>query len=490
MKKGDEKIHLRNKIVLFCIIISACVRIGLDLFYKSPINYLIALAVSTIIISLTTGFLIYKKRFIRGTMYLLSFGLSLICFLMIINSPSVATFTVVYYAVFIITLYQDIKPISFQGILSILMVIYSYINYNEIIFPQKDIFNLVISIAYLLVGGIGILSIQSYLTKQNEKKLEESKEESEQARQKTENLLSRIKETVSHLKEISIDMKDNLNTTSTVSNEITNTFTSIAYTVEREADAVSNINEQTKLNSNQIADVMEKNEEMNVLSLYTKKVTDQGQEKIDILYQEMVKISEVIEKAVSLINELEEKNGKIFQIMDTIKDITNQTNLLSLNASIESARAGEAGKGFAVVAGEIRKLAEKSKSSTNEIEKILSDITNKTTEVSNEIKLEKDSVDNSKVLTGNFRSIFNEIRLNAIDLLEKSEIVTKNSKKLHDSLSITTTESNSISSGIESHASAVEEVLSSMQEQNAKIENLTNNYDEIDKVINSLDSYI
>ena len=69
-------------------------------------------------------------------------------------------------------------------------------------------------------------------------------------------------------------------------------------------------------------------------------------------------------------------SGKIKEAVDIIKNITEQTNLLSLNASIEAARAGEAGKGFAVVADEIRKLADGSAESAGDIEKLVNDLVN------------------------------------------------------------------------------------------------------------------
>lgn len=78
-----------------------------------------------------------------------------------------------------------------------------------------------------------------------------------------------------------------------------------------------------------------------------------------------------------IIQDMNESTIKISSISEAIAEITEQTSLLSLNASIESARAGEAGKGFAVVAAEIGKLAEESKNSTEEIKSIIENIQKK-----------------------------------------------------------------------------------------------------------------
>jgi len=94
--------------------------------------------------------------------------------------------------------------------------------------------------------------------------------------------------------------------------------------------------------------------------------------------RQMQAIESNLGSSVASMHELQQLSSRIGEIMALISDVANQTNLLALNASIEAARAGEHGKGFAVVAQEIRKLAERSRSSSEQIDTILQGIHERT----------------------------------------------------------------------------------------------------------------
>ncbi|MBO5277942.1 MAG: methyl-accepting chemotaxis protein [Lachnospiraceae bacterium] len=110
----------------------------------------------------------------------------------------------------------------------------------------------------------------------------------------------------------------------------------------------------------------------------TKNMIQSGIGTMDELSARSASTTDITRKVVESIRILEEKSASIVKFIDVINEISEETSLLSLNASIEAARAGEAGRGFSVVAEEIRKLADGSMNAASEIQKVVAEIIEQT----------------------------------------------------------------------------------------------------------------
>jgi methyl-accepting chemotaxis protein len=106
-----------------------------------------------------------------------------------------------------------------------------------------------------------------------------------------------------------------------------------------------------------------------------------------------------VERSTDAMAHLQQESNKIGSVMDVIKAVAEQTNLLALNAAIEAARAGEAGRGFAVVADEVRGLAQRTQKSTEEIEGLVAGLQNGTQQVANVMNNSRSLTDSSVELT-------------------------------------------------------------------------------------------
>ncbi|MEI5640364.1 MULTISPECIES: methyl-accepting chemotaxis protein [unclassified Pseudoalteromonas] len=109
----------------------------------------------------------------------------------------------------------------------------------------------------------------------------------------------------------------------------------------------------------------------------------QGRREVTATIEHIMQLSESLGGASDVVAQLERDGETIGSVLDVIRGIAEQTNLLALNAAIEAARAGEQGRGFAVVADEVRSLAQRTQDSTQEIESIISTLQQRTREVVN-----------------------------------------------------------------------------------------------------------
>ncbi|WP_411710358.1 methyl-accepting chemotaxis protein [Helicobacter trogontum] len=148
------------------------------------------------------------------------------------------------------------------------------------------------------------------------------------------------------------------------------------------------------------------------------RLTDNGMRIINNTTENIQKIAQTMQQSATLVDSLSVQSNEIKAVIQTIKDIADQTNLLALNAAIEAARAGEHGRGFAVVADEVRKLAERTGHSIVQITSTINSILDSTSQVVASIETSIQEIDGSVALVDEAKSCMEQIRQSASEVVQ------------------------------------------------------------------------
>lgn len=237
-------------------------------------------------------------------------------------------------------------------------------------------------------------------------------------------------------------------------------------------------------------------EKMGDVSDSANKIAQAAEEAITTVNNGRMTIGDLSEKAsdtveitadiIEGVESLESASKKIESIIGAINEIADQTSLLSLNASIEAARAGEAGRGFAVVADEIRKLADQSSASANQIKSIIDDINEKTAVTVQTAKRASEIVENQGESLDNTIAMFNQIENQVENLVGELSQISGSIQGMENSKNETMLVMENISAVSEETAAMVEEVnataerqLEAVQRLNTQAEDLSANSEKL-----------
>ena len=271
-------------------------------------------------------------------------------------------------------------------------------------------------------------------------------------------IIGQVKELSDTISSMTTQVATSMEQTSRTVEEQTSTLTDVASTVE-----------ELSTTGNSIRDIIENNK-TDVTEARDK--TYEGSNNLKSVNELINYVKENSSNLANRLNEFTMSASNIGYILNAINEIADQTNLLALNAAIEAARAGEAGRGFAVVAEEVRKLAERTTTSTKEIRSIVESITEGNKILEEQMEETSKSVDESIKEINNTDNIFKSI----VSLVDKIyEGATQVGNTIEEQINATMKANDNIqviSSGAEETSRAVVEVANAINNLEKEFERL------------------
>jgi methyl-accepting chemotaxis protein len=249
----------------------------------------------------------------------------------------------------------------------------------------------------------------------------------------------------------------------------TEVATAIAQMAKGAQDQAQRTDESSKLVNHVMVSANEMEKKANVINKAAERgleSSNQGLKTMKTLVENMGEIRESAGQTSQSIGILTKRTEEIGRTLNVITDIASQTNLLALNAAIEAARAGDAGRGFAVVAEEIRKLAEDSRRSAVEIEKIISDVQKDTTLAGKAIDMMEANVKEGNKSSIEAEKIFQEIARSSEETFGASKEIQQATVTQKESIGSVVKNIEQIVVVSEETAAGTQEVASSSQQMN------------------------
>jgi PAS domain S-box-containing protein len=249
------------------------------------------------------------------------------------------------------------------------------------------------------------------------------------------------------------------------SSHLTENMSRVEQSSQAQSEAASSMAAAVEEMSVSIDQVADNTNDVRQISENSKTLAWHGQEVVQQVVGDMSGITQTVINTAQTIQELGGKSEQIQGIVKTIHEIADQTNLLALNAAIEAARAGEQGRGFAVVADEVRKLAEKTSNSTQEIAQMTDEIRKSTTLAVAEVNSTVGKVKAGAELTGRAGDAIVEINDGANRVLNGVEDISSSIKEQSQA-------SREIATNVEKVAQMSEKTSAAVEEVAATVKNL------------------
>ncbi|MDF2941846.1 MAG: methyl-accepting chemotaxis sensory transducer [Herbinix sp.] len=272
--------------------------------------------------------------------------------------------------------------------------------------------------------------------------------------------------------------------------DISSTVDEIEKGVVQQADDTQSCSDQMSNLSDKISQLYGSADEIELIAKDTKLIVRNGILIVDELKNKSKDTSDITQEVINEIKDLKEQSQSIGNFVGVINEIASQTNLLSLNASIEAARAGQAGRGFAVVADEIRKLADASVKAAKQIEDIVIHIQSKTQNTVVTAGKAENIVKSQAEALHKTVDLFEDIDQHVINLSANLNTISIGIKGIESAKEDTVDAISNISAVSEETAASAEEVSATVNNQIQSVESLSRSAGDLAEDANRLQEVI
>lgn len=232
------------------------------------------------------------------------------------------------------------------------------------------------------------------------------------------NLFSGFNKVVANIKNMIERVAEAVDATASASTEISSSTEEMAAGAQQQSSQTTEVAGAVEEMTNTIVETTNNNKVAAKDANNSKEIAEAGGRVFAELETSMDALASIVEESTEIVDELGKSSEKIGEIVHTINDIADQTNLLALNAAIEAARAGEQGRGFAVVADEVRKLAERTTKATKEIEEMIGAIQTNTSKAVSSMHTGTEQVNTGKQKVTDANESMQQIINSSINVLE------------------------------------------------------------------------
>ncbi|EPR12206.1 methyl-accepting chemotaxis protein [Ruminiclostridium papyrosolvens] len=303
-------------------------------------------------------------------------------------------------------------------------------------------------------------------------------------------LMLQISESSQHLSALSKDLTSSSLKSSSVMEKIELTSENVALSTDKQLSSVKEVFESISQVSAGLNQISVSSHNVTKLARASADASNKGMVTVNAVAEQMKEIDSTISNTAVVIKNLNKKSNEICKIIDIISDITDQTNLLSLNAAIEAAHTGECSKGFCVVAEEIKKLSKQCKVSASQIRSLILSIREETqnavTAISEGTVKVAEGLEKSRQVSHVFEEIQKSVQNVDIQILEvfsATKQITAESNNIVKTIDVVKRTAEHINSSCQENSVATHEQSKALEKISSKAQLLLKCVEELNALI-------